>query len=168
MLLEDKILIKAPASKLFAFFEQMDRNYTSWHPQHLCFEWRQGTGLQQGNRFYFEETIAGEHQKKEVVITSVEKNRYFEFAPVNRFFRLFLPKLSFAFAEQMGGTLFTANVVLRMGPAAAWLHRKELELVRTHMREEAENLKRLMEAPPLADDGNRARKAEVRTAYAER
>ncbi len=145
MLLEDSILIRAPASQIFDFFEVMEHNYRGWHPDHIRFEWRGKKGVAVGNRFYFEETIAGELQKKEVAFTEVEPNRLLAFAPTNRFFRLFLPRISFAMAETEDGTLFTAQIIVRMGPLAQWMHRKELEAVKKHMREEGENLKTILE-----------------------
>ncbi|MGI9381816.1 MAG: SRPBCC family protein, partial [Methyloligellaceae bacterium] len=147
MLLEDRILIDAPPSRVFAFFDEMAANYTDWHPDHILFEWRTGRGAATGNVFYFEETIAGELQRKEVVFTEVERDRAMVFAPTNRFFWLFLPRISFQMCETPLGTELIAQVVVRMGPIAAWLHRRELAAVRRHMREECQNLKRMVEAP---------------------
>jgi hypothetical protein len=73
-------------------------------------------------------------------------DRLIEFAPTNRFFRLFLPSLSFRFEPEAKATRFVAQIVPRMGPIARRLHRKELALVRQHMRGEGENLKRMIES----------------------
>lgn len=146
MILQDRTTIQAPASRIFDFFDLMEHNYRHWHPDHGHFEWRGKKGVALGNRFYFEETIAGEQQKKEVEFTEVVPNRLLAFAPTNRFFRLFLPRISFEMEETSSGTLFTAQVVVRMGPLAQWMHQDELAAVKRHMREEGENLKMIMEA----------------------
>jgi len=124
----------------------MESNYTRWHPDHICFEWRKGPGVARGNVFYFEETITGEHQKKEVAFTDVIPDRYLEFAPTNGFFRLFLPRISFEMKQIGSKTELVAQVVIRMGPIAAWFHKQQIALVRQHMCEEGENLKKLVEA----------------------
>ena len=145
MILEHDILVGAAPSALFRFFEKMEENYTAWHPDHHHFVWRKGRGCKEGNVFFFDETIAGQRQPKEVVFTKVVPDRSIEFAPTNRFFRLFLPSISFRFEPEGRATRFVAQIVLRMGPLARWLHRKEFEVVHQHMREEGENLKSMVE-----------------------
>ena len=113
MLLEDRISIDAPASRIFAFFDTMDRHYRDWHPDHIRFEWRQGTGVAPGNVSYFEETIAGKRMKKQVVFTLIESNRRIVFAPTNRLFRLVLPEMSFETEPAGHGSEFIARIVLR-------------------------------------------------------
>ena len=150
MILEHKILVHGQPERLFQFFEDMEMNYTHWHPDHHHFEWRKGRGCLEGNVFFFDETIAGQRQPKEVVFTRVEPDRMIEFAPTNRFFRLFLPSIMFEFQPEGDHTWLVARIALRMGPVARWLHRKEFELVRKHMREEGENLKLMVEAKAAA------------------
>lgn len=145
---EDSIAIEAPPQSAFAFFEDMEANYARWHPDHLRFEWRKGRGLAVGNEFYFEERIAGKLQKKLTRITSVDAGRYFAFTMVNPIFRFFLPHLSFAFEPSGTGMIFRAEIRLHgIGPLGRRLNRREFDAVETHMREEGENLKRLLEQP---------------------
>lgn len=151
MLLEDRILINAPASRVFAFFDNMERNYTDWHPDHVCFEWRKGHGVAVGNTFYFEEKIGGQHMKKQVVFTTVERDRRMDFAPVNRLIRLIMPRLTFETRPVPEGTEFVAQIVLRVGHLAQWLNRKEFDAVRQHMAEEGRTLKHIMEEEQRTD-----------------
>jgi hypothetical protein len=44
------------------------------------------------------------------------------------------------------GIRFIAELHIRTGPVGAWLNRREFNAVRQHMREEGENLKRILEA----------------------
>lgn len=143
---EDSIAIGAPTAAAFDFFENMETNYTRWHPDHLLFEWRKGRGLAVGNVFYFEERIAGKLQKKETRITEVVPGRYFAFTMTNPLYRFFLPHLSFAFEPSADGCSFRAEMRLHgIGPIGRRMHRKEFAAVEQHMAEEGSNLKRLLE-----------------------
>ena len=148
MILEDQTRINATSAQIFDFFEQMEANYTRWHPDHQALAWRSGRGLKTGHTFYFEEYINGHLQKKTVVFTRIVPNAHIEFAPMNRFIRFLMPRLVFRITEAADHCVFTAQIFLRVGPLAARLNRKEFDAVRQHMREEGENLKALLESAP--------------------
>ncbi len=146
MILEDQTYIDAPCEQVYPFFEQMEDNYLGWHPEHLQFEWRKGKGLAVGNVFFFAEEIGGQVLKKETRFTKIIPNRYIEFTMVNWFYRWFIPKMTFVLDPQGGGCRFTGQVFLRgIGPIGKWSHRREFAAVRQHMKEEGENLKRIIE-----------------------
>ena len=146
MIFEDSIQINSSCAQVFHFFENMDKNYLNWHPEHLLFEWRKGKSLKERNVFYFEEEIGGQLLEKETVFTKIIPNQYIEFKMVNWFYRWFIPKMTFIFEEKENGCLFTAQVFLRgIGPLGKWLHRKEFAAVKKHMEEEGINLKRIIE-----------------------
>ena len=148
MVLHDAVTIRTTPERIFEFFREMERNYPAWHPEHVRFRWVAGRGLREGVVFSFEEHIAGKLLRKRVRFTRVEPGRHLEFAPTNPVFRLFLPRLLFHVEPEGDGCRLTAEIHVRMGPLAAWLHRRELAAVRRHMREEGENMKRLLEAAP--------------------
>lgn len=137
--------INARPEKLFAFFAGMETNYLRWHEDHVLFRWIDEAELRPGVRFYFEERIAGKLLKKSVVFTQIVAGKLIEFAPTSRLFRFFLPRISFRVSTTPAGFSVTQEIVLRIGPLAARLNRRELEAVRRHMIEEGENLKRLLE-----------------------
>jgi hypothetical protein len=144
---EDEIAIAAPAESGWAFFEDMDDNYTRWHPDHRLFSWRRGKGLAVGNVFHFEEVIAGKRLGKTTRITKVVPQRYFALAMVNPIFRFFLPHLSFAFTPNADGFVFRAELRLHgIGPLGRRLNKREFDAVDVHMAEEGRNLKVLLEA----------------------
>lgn len=145
MRLKDSIWIRATPAQVFDFFEEMDRNYLLWHPNHRLFRWESGRGVKEGTVFYFEEVIGGKLMKKRVHFTRVEPNRHVEFTFTNPLLALILPRLSFHFEPEHDGVRFEAEIVIRTGPIGAWLNRREFSAVRQHMREEAENLKRILE-----------------------
>lgn len=151
MLFHDEIVIQAPPEQIFAFFETMEQHYTTWHLDHIVFRWISGEGLKTGAVAYFEERINGELLKKQVKFTRVVPPSTIDFAPTFWLMRLFLPRLSFYITPQGDGCLFRAEILMRVGPLWVRTHQREFDAVRQHMREEGENLKRLMEGDEPAE-----------------
>lgn len=60
--------------------------------------------------------------------------------------RLLMPRLSFEIQPKGEASLFIARIPIRTGPVGAWLNRREFNAVRQHMKEEGENLKRMIES----------------------
>jgi hypothetical protein len=145
ILSETSPFIRATPSTIFAFFAQMDANYLRFHPDHVEFRWLDPPALQPGVRFYFAERVGGKLLKKTVAFTRVEPPSLIEFAPTNVIFRFFLPRITFRISSTAEGITVTQEIQLRIGPLATWLNRRELDAVRLHMRQEGDNLKRLLE-----------------------
>lgn len=148
MVLQDSIEVRAPLSRFFEFFEGMStERYLSWHPDHKVFRWTRGRGIELGNRFHFEEVIAGKLLKKTVELTRIEPDRRIEFAPTFWLMRLFLPRMVFRTEVAGPGVFrFIAEVFIRMGPIGARLNKRELDALRVHMHVEGINFKRYAEA----------------------
>lgn len=157
MVLRDTIEVNASTSTFFAFFDGMSQQrYLAWHPDHKLFRWTLGQGVQLGNRFYFEEVIAGKLLKKSVAFTRVEVGRHIEFTPTSWPMRLFLPRLAFRTEVMSSGRFrFIAEIFLRVGPLGVRLNRREFDAVREHMRIEGINFKRFAEQP-MSWPGNAA------------
>jgi hypothetical protein len=145
MILKDSIKINAPAQAIFQFFEEMEKHYRDWHPDHVKFQWISNGGLKEGEVSYFEEYIAGQMKKMQTVYTEVVPNQYIEFVPKFWLYKLFLPRMLFRIEQDSDGCWFTAENHIRIGPIGAKMNKKELQAVRQHMKEEGENLKRIME-----------------------
>lgn len=150
MLLEESITVAAQPEDVFQFFEQIEEHYLAWHPDHVCFRWERGRGAAVGNTFYFEERIAGKLFKKRCVYTRIVSGELLEFAPTFWLLRLFLPRILFRIDPEDGGCRLTHQIQLRIGPLAQRFNRKELDAVREHMRVEAINAKRMIEASKAA------------------
>jgi hypothetical protein len=145
MLLKETTDVKAPPETVYRFFEEMEENYERWHPDHIAFRWTAGSGLQQGAEAYFEERIAGTVQKKTVKFVAVTPDRYLEFKPTSLLVGLLMPHISFTIDAHSDGCELTQRINVRTGPIGARLNKREFDAVRTHMREEGENLKRIVE-----------------------
>jgi uncharacterized protein YndB with AHSA1/START domain len=146
MILSQTTIIAAPAERIFAFFENMEENYTRWHPDHVSFRWLQEGRQAVGNRFHFEERIHGQHVKRVMRYTKVEPGHLIEFVPDNALIRFFLRRVSFIIEPLDGRCRLTQEVQIRIGPIGKRLNRAGLAAVERHMREEGENLKALVEA----------------------
>ena len=145
MILEESVEIRTAPDRIFGFFEHMDENYRSWHPDHVLFKWVDGRSLNEGTVFYFEEYIAGKLLKKRVRFTKIEADKHIEFAPTFWLLRLFLPRFVFHVDRDGDHCRFEAQIHRRIGPLAKRLHQKDFDAVRQHMRDEGQNLKRLLE-----------------------
>ena len=146
MIITESIAIQAEPAAVYRFLVEIERHYLAWHPAHKVFRWEKGQGGELGSVFYFEETIGGKLLKKRCKYTRVVPNELLEFAPTFWLMRIFLPRILFRIEPENEGCRLTQEIHLRIGPLAARLNRKELDAVRQHMREEAVNAKRMIEA----------------------
>ena len=145
MILKETTNVEASPEEVFRFFEEMEENYERWHPDHIRFHWTEKGGLQQGAEAYFEERIAGKLQKKTVRFVEVTPSRYMEFKPTSLLVGLLMPHISFAIDARSDGCELTQRIEVRTGPIGTRLNKREFDAVRTHMREEGENLKDILE-----------------------
>jgi hypothetical protein len=144
--LVESIDIEISPDRVFGFFEQMADNYLRWHPDHQAFRWLDPEGLATGSRFSLRERIGGRELERTMVITRLQPGRMLEFAPNHRFVRFLMPRLLFRMAPiGRGACRLSAEIHVRTGPLGAWLNRREFDAVRRHMREECQNLKRIVE-----------------------
>ena len=146
MQLVEPTRVRAAPGDVSRFFEEMEESYSRWHPDHVTFRWLDGGRLEAGAEANFEERIGGKLQQKTVRSTEVDLDRYIEFEPTSWGVALSMPHISFTIDQQPDGCEVTQRISVRTGPIGAWLNRQEVEAVRRHMREEAENLKRILEA----------------------
>ena len=157
-LLEDVILtesieIKTTPEGIFDFFAHLvdDKSYRAWHPDdHVAFRWIKGQPLEEGSVVYAEEYIHGKLHKLKFIITKVIPNRRIEFAPLSRILRIYFPKNTFDIEPKGDICVFTASGYLRVGWLVKTFAKDKLNQgissVSKHMKEEGENLKRILEA----------------------
>jgi hypothetical protein len=146
LVLRETTDVRATPQAIFAFFDDIERHYLHWHPDHKRFCWTEGRGVALGHRFHFEEIIYGKLLKKTVVFTRIEPGRHIEFAPTFWLMRLFLPRMLFHLHPLANGQQrVIAEIHLRVGPLGARLNKREFDAVREHMRIEGVNLKRIVE-----------------------
>ena len=153
VVLTDSIEIRATPEEIFGFFLNIvdDASYRAWHPEdHVTFRWIRGAPWEEGSVVYAEEYIHGKLHRLKFLIKEVVPNRKIEFVPLSRLLRIFCPRNTFLIEPRGRSCVFTASGVLRVGRLVKTLARSKLERglssVRKHMKEEGENLKRILES----------------------
>jgi hypothetical protein len=151
--LTDSIEIRTTPEKIFEFFHSLvdDASYRAWHPHdHVTMRWTKGSPWQEGSVAYAEEYLGGKLYKLNSVVTKVAPNREIEYVPVSRFMRRYAPKNTFSIEPKDTSCVFTATVHIRVPLLLRLLAKKSVERglasVRKHMKEEGENLKKILEA----------------------
>jgi len=152
IVITDSIEIHTTPEEVFRFFLQIvdDASYQAWHPEdHVAFRWIKGEPWQKGSVAYSEEYLHGKLHKFRFLINKVVANREVELVPLPRFLRIFFQGNTFSIEPREGSCVFTASGVMRVGRLARLLAGRKIEEglsgVRKHMKEEGENLKRILE-----------------------
>ena len=151
VILTDSIVIKASPREIYEFFLKLNNEtYKQWVPgDHVTFRWIKGKPWQQGAVVYAEEYMHGKLHKLKFRIQEVVPERKIVYAPAFWLLRIFFPKNSFTIEKTNDACNFTSSVHLRIGRIGRWLAkhhiREGLASVKEHMREEGENLKKLLE-----------------------
>jgi len=145
--LEDSIEIKTTPEKVFEWLIQLRHKeaYQAWHPDHVDIHWIKGEPFQIGSIVYFEEYLHGRLHKVKFLCTKIVPNREIEYRPLFPW-SIFTPKSSFVM-EPKGkkSCIFTATSYLRLGPLFLKIAKKRLDATMKHIKEEGENLKRILE-----------------------
>ena len=153
VVLEHSIEIGTAPERVFEFLSNLvdDESYRAWHSDdHVALRWLEGSPWQEGSVVYAEEYIDGQLHKLTFLVTRVVPNREIEYVPASRFYRRYAPKYTFSAEPTDAGCVFTATVHARIPLLLRLLSRKRVERglssARKHMKEEGENLKRILEA----------------------
>lgn len=140
----DSIKIKIPPEKVFDWLMNLDKHYKEWHPDHLSYT-KETSGNGVGDSIRFEENLHGEPHTLRAKFTKIEKDRLIEYKclfPMS----IICPKGSFVLEAGDDATVFTATLTFRFGWLLDRFMKKRTEAMKMHMKEEGENLKKLLEA----------------------
>ena len=141
--LRDSIEIKTTPEKIFDFFVHFEENYLAWHPDHVKSYWI-GKPAKEGSILYCEEYLHGKLHRMKFRITKVELNRKIVYK-LSFPMPVIYPKGSFIIEPRGKSCIFTATLSFRFGRLFSKLTKDRVEAVKKHMKEEGENLKRLLE-----------------------
>ncbi|MCP3930759.1 MAG: hypothetical protein GY705_16855 [Bacteroidetes bacterium] len=152
IVLTDSIEIKTTPEKIFYFLTSLvdNESYRAWHYEdHVALRWLKGQPWEEGSVVYAEEYIHGKLHKLKFVVTKVVPNKEIEYVPASRFLRRYFPKNNFTIQQKEENCIFIASGIFRLGWLAKTFFKKHLEQgfssVKKHMKEEGENLKRILE-----------------------
>ena len=152
IVLTDSIEIKTTPEKIFNFLTSLvdDESYRAWHhDDHVALCWLKGQPWEEGSVAYAEEYIHGKLHKLKFVVTKVVPNKEIEYVPVSRLLRRYFPKNKFSIQQKGETCIFIASGIFRLGWLVKTFFKKHLvqglASVKKHMKEEGENLKRILE-----------------------
>jgi len=144
IVLEDTIEINTTPEKIWEFWAKMDENYKAWHPKdHILFRWTKGRPMEEGSKIYAEETVGGKLLKGRVTCVDVVPNR--KFALRLPFPRSLFVKYEYLIEPRGANTAFTAYTYLKYPGFARKRIQSVIEVGKKHVREEGENLKKILE-----------------------
>ena len=141
--LTDSVDIATPPETVYAWLAHLDEHYVEWHPDHVSCRWLRGGADQVGSVLECVELLHGSRHALRMRIRRAEAPRLIEFAclaPAS----LVTRGGSFIVEARGAGSRFTASLDFRGGRLLEMLARRRVEALRAHMREEGENLQRLL------------------------
>ena len=147
--LRDSIRIRTTPDQLFNWLVLMPQEYTFWHPDHVAYRVIKGSMLQPGSEIECKEYLHGKLHTMRIRLMRVDPDRRMEYEIVGLGKGAFevIPRGSeVEFVAELGlgsdapivGRL--ADVVLRA------LFNRRLDAMKEHMREEGQNLKKIIES----------------------
>jgi hypothetical protein len=145
--LADSIRIKATPEKIFNTlldFFSTEENYKMWHKDHVSCKWIKGNPFEKGSILYAEEYLHGELHKMKFLCTNLIINNKFEYRvlfPAS----IICPGGNFLIQQDERHCIFTANLFLRFGNFFYKYAKDRIGILEKHMKEEAENLKKIVE-----------------------
>jgi hypothetical protein len=142
--LEDSVNINASPEDIFNWFDNIVKNYKSWHKDHTAAEWGRGESFQEGSILYIEEKIGGKLEKLTFEVTKYVPNRLIEYKLLSSE-SVICSGGSFKVKPYSTGSCFTATLSFRFGYLLSKLMPAKLDAIKTHMKEEGENLKKILE-----------------------
>ena len=143
--LVDTVEINAPPGNLWVWLADLAVHYTEWHPDHVSAEWIKGEPNQVGSQLKAVEQLTGHREELVFEMVDVDPPRRMEYRILGPH-GLLLPSGSFEISEGDGGSVFRASINYRFGRLTRSLFRSRMEAMRVHMREEGEQLRRIIEA----------------------
>jgi len=148
--LRDSIEIKTTPEKIWKFFTHLEENYKTWHPKdHVLFKWTEGKPMEKGSSWYGEEVLGGDLRKLRGTIAEVVPNRKIVFKYA---FPLSLVSLGFEWLIEPKGShsIFTAIGYVRCMRFYRLIAKEHVDastkVGKKHIREEGENLKKILES----------------------
>lgn len=144
MQLRHSIDIHAPPATVYEWFLHLDRHYRQWHPDHRDCCWLKGDGTNVGDVLFASEILHGVLHRLRFRMTRIEPGRFMGFRVLG-LIGLLVPTGYFSVEPTAVGARFCAGLQVRGGWLLRFLMPGHYRALTTHMREEGENLKQLLE-----------------------
>lgn len=141
--LEDSIDINTTPETIYNWICNLEKNYKKWHPDHVkCINI---TGeLRVGTVIHTEEYLHGKLHKINMKLVKLVQNEIIEYR--NNFpHSLIIHGGSFLFKAKGQKSTFTALIYCKGGKTLEKIFRAKIDILKLHMREEGQNLKKILE-----------------------
>ncbi|MFW9951217.1 MAG: SRPBCC family protein [Candidatus Thorarchaeota archaeon] len=142
--LRESIEINVSPEIVWDWFLHIAENYLEWHPSHIKAYWETDTVSKVGSILYAEEDISGDFLKMRSKMTKIIPNKLYRFKTVGGL-KILLAGGSFEIEPSKNGSIFTATLDFHMGNLLSKLVKKKVQQISQHMKEEGENLKKILE-----------------------
>ena len=143
--IRDAVHIDASPEEVWSWLAGLADHYTDWHPDHVSAEWVEGEPNGVGSILEAVEYIGGHRATLRFVMTDVDAPHVMK-DRIRGLHSMLLPGGGFSIAADGDGSMFTASIRCRFGWMVERILARRDEALRTNMREEGVNLKRLVEA----------------------
>ena len=142
--IRDTVHIDASPEEVWSWLAGLADHYTDWHPDHVSAAWVEGEPNGVGSILEAVEYIGGHKETLRFVMTDIDAPHLMEYR-IRGLHSMLLPGGGFSIAADGDGSAFTATIDYRFGGLIDRFVPRRAEALRTHMREEGANLKRLVE-----------------------
>jgi len=139
--LKHSIRINTSPEKVFDWLAELPTNYKAWHPGHIVAKWLNKTEDGVGTVFYAEQELGGGLGGYTFTVTEYEPGKVIKYKP-NFPRSLNLSFGSFEVEPVEDGCIFTAVLRFRFGFI---MPKFFIDNVYQHIKEEGENLKKILE-----------------------
>ncbi len=147
--LTDRVVIRTTPERVFGWLARMPEEYGRWHPDHVSCRATGGSLTRPGSVVDCKEYLHGKLHTLRLETRSFREDERLDYAIQG------LGWGAFSVARVAEGVEFTAEIALGTNiPLVGWivdavlrmLFRGRIAAMRVHMREEGENLKRILES----------------------
>lgn len=156
LVLRDTVEIRTPPERVFEWFQHLEDNYRSWHPDHVSCRYLHGRALEDGAVLCAEEYLHGRLHRLRFRLTEVEAGREIEYRiypGVSGRFRLrptngsteVLAEIFLGFSFPILGTLVDSFLEIFFSG--------HIESIRQHMIEEGVHLRALLSREDVPSQG---------------
>lgn len=153
MTVSNETEVNSPPEKIFDFITNLvdDESYRKWHPEdHVSMKWVKGEPWKEGSIVHAVEKFEGKPHKLKFLVTRVIPNNLIEFVPLNRLMRIYYPGNALEIEKMNDHSLFIGKLTVKVGKIVKTFAKNKLasqiESARKHLKEEGENLKKIVEA----------------------
>lgn len=153
--LRDSIQINVAPDRVWAWLDELPTHYRAWHPAHVTCRYERGDHLQVGATLYVEERLHQRLHRLRLRAREVVPERLLRYRGLGY-------EGAFVLEPATGGTRFTAELAFGVrAPVIGGLVDVMLRPIlahvlpelQAHMREEGENLKRILEGDARSATG---------------